>query len=91
MELVRFWTVYLPFMADSKNTIFGFLVYSLIFFYLFKVRIGVFFLLTMVVFLVVNNFLYYFFLLSLVIYILHYIIFQMVCYLSLLVESSILC
>ena len=45
----------------------------------------------MVVFLVVNNFLYYFFLLSLVIYILHYIIFQMVCYLSSLVESSILC
>ena len=32
VELVRFWTVYLPFMADSKNTFFGFLVYSLIFF-----------------------------------------------------------
>ena len=43
----------------------------------------------MVVFLVVNNFLYYCFLLSSVVYIVRYIIFQMVCYLSLLVESLI--
>lgn len=34
----------------------------------------------MVVFLVVNNFLYYCFLLSLAVYIVRYIIFQMVCF-----------
>ena len=74
-------------MADSKNTFFGFLVYSLIFFLFLKSTNWCFFRLKMVVFLVVNNFLYYCFLLSLAVYIVRYIIFQMVCYLSLLVES----